>query len=122
MKTVTVRLDRFGQDALMHYMAGAGGSRTLALRSALRYFLDEPDEGRIARRVPHTARQVDTDEGLEIDVDDELYAELEHEARRQEVTPDLLATHAVMYFMAELDSGRAAARLGDAMNRDAEAD
>ena len=105
----------------MKYVAGTTGSRTIALRSALRYLLDEPEGSRIAKSVPHFARQIDTGGGLEIDVDEKLYAELEREARRQEVTPDLLATHAVLYFLAELDSGRVAARLGDATNRDAEA-
>ena len=105
----------------MRYVQGSGGSRALALRTAVRYLLDEPDSDRIARSVPPLAREAPDRGGLEVEIEDDLYAELEEEARRQSVSPDLLATHAVMYFLAELDSGRAAARLGDAIKRDAEA-
>ena len=58
---------------------------------------------------------------IELQLEDGLHAELRRESRRQQVTPDLLAMHALMYYLADLDSGRAAARLGDAINRDAEA-
>ena len=121
MKTVTVRLDRFGQDALMQYLRGTGDSRAAALHTAVSYYLGDPESGRAAKRVPQFARRVESAGGLEIDVDADLYAQLEREARRQQVTPDLLATHAVLYFLADLEAGRVAARLGDAMKRDAEA-
>jgi hypothetical protein len=120
---VTVNLDRFGQDALMQYLRGTGGSRDVALHAAVRYYLGDPESDRVARRVPRLARQVETADGIEFDVQEDLYSELEREARRQEVTPDQLATHALLYFLADLDTGRAAARLGDAIHdRDAEAD
>jgi hypothetical protein len=119
---VTLRLARFGQDALDDYVRGSGGSRGTALRSAVGYYLGDADSGRAAWRVPPLAREADSGEAVEIELDDEVRAELELEAGRQQVTVDVLAAHAVLYFIADLDTGRAAARLGDAINRDAEAD
>jgi hypothetical protein len=118
---VRLRLDRFGQDALEDYVRGTGGSHAGALHAAVRYYLDDEDSGRIAWRVPKLAREAELGCALDIELDDDVRAELELEARHQRVTVDLLAAHAVIYFLTDLDTGRAAARLGDAMNRDAEA-
>jgi hypothetical protein len=118
---VTLRLDRFGQDALDDYVRGTGGSHATALHTAVRYYLDDWESGRPAWRVPRLARNAVFTGALELELPGELHAELERESRRQDVPADLLATHAVMYFLSDLDTGRAAARLGDAIHRDAEA-
>jgi hypothetical protein len=118
---VTLCLDRFGQDALEGYVRGTGGSQAAALHTAVRYYLDDRESGRPAWRVPRLARKAVFTDALEIEIPGDLHAELERESRRQEVPAGLLATHAVMYFLGDLDTGRAAARLGDAMNRDDEA-
>jgi hypothetical protein len=118
---VTLRLDRFGQDALEDYVRGTGGSQAAALHTAVRYYLDDSESGRPAWRVPELARKAVFTDGLEVELNEDLHAELERESRRQDVPADLLATHALMYFLSDLGTGRAAARLGDAMNRDAEA-
>jgi hypothetical protein len=118
---VTLRLDRFGQEALEHYVRGTGGSHAAALHTAVRYYLSDFDSGRPAWWVPQLARSAVFPDALELELDDELHAELERESKRQRVTADVLATHAVLYFLGDLDTGRAAARLGDAMGRDAEA-
>jgi hypothetical protein len=118
---VTLRLERFGQEALEDYVRGTGGSNAVALHAAVRYYLDDSGSGRAAWRVPPLAREEAVAGATEIELDDDLHAQLELEARRQRVTPDLLAAHALLYFLADLDSGRAAARLGAAIKRDAEA-
>jgi hypothetical protein len=118
---VTLRLDRFGQDALEGYVRATAGSQAAALRTAVRYYLADSDSGRAAWPVPRLADEAASGDPFEIELDDAVHAELERESRRQHVTTDLLATHAVLYFLADLDSGRVAARLGDAINRDAEA-
>jgi hypothetical protein len=87
----------------------------------VRYYLGDAGSGRIAWRAPRHYTKKDPDEELELELDDELHGELRRESRRQRVTPDVLAMHALMYYLADLDSGRAAARLGDAIDRDAEA-
>ena len=121
MKRVNVRLDRFGQEALEEHLRGTGGSEADALDVAVRYYLGDAGSGRVAWRVPRKTTRPDPDEQIELELDDELHGELRRESRRQHVSPDLLAMHALMYYLADLDSGRAAARLGDAINRDAEA-
>ena len=121
MKRVIVRLDRFGQEALDEHLRGTGGSEADALDVAVRYYLGDAGSGRVAWRVPRKTTRADPAEEIELELDDELHGELRRESRRQHVSPDLLAMHALMYYLADLDSGRAAARLGDAINRDAEA-
>jgi hypothetical protein len=123
MKSVIVRLDRFGQEALEAHLRGSGGSQADALDVAVRYYLGDADSGRLAWRVPRHYPQWDPRVvlELELELDDDLHGELRRESRRQRVSPDVLAMHALMYYLADLDSGRAAARLGDAINRDAEA-
>ena len=118
---MTLRLERFGQDALDGYVRGIAGSHAAAVQTAVRYYLDDWDSGRPAWRVPRLARNAVFAGALEVDLPGDLHAELERESRRQDVSADVLATHAVMYFLSDLDTGRAAARLGDAIDRDAEA-
>jgi hypothetical protein len=121
MKSVNVRLDRFGQEALEEHLRATGESESDALDVALRYYLGDADSGRVAWKVPRKTTRPDPAEEIELELDDNLHSQLRRESRRQHVSPDLLALHALMYYLADLDSGRAAARLGDAINRDAEA-
>jgi hypothetical protein len=121
MKSVIVRLDRFGQEALEEHLRGTGESESDALDVAVRYYLGDADSGRMAWKVPRKNTRVDPEDEIELELDDDLHGQLRRESRRQHVSPDLLAMHALMYYLADLDSGRAAARLGDAINRDAEA-
>lgn len=121
MKSVHLRLDRFGQEALEEHLRQSGESEADALDVAVRYYLGDAGSGRLGWRAPPDYAKGDTGEELELELDDDLHGQLRGESRRQSVTPDLLATHALMYYLADLDSGRAAARLGDAISRDAEA-
>jgi predicted transcriptional regulator len=119
-ESVSVRLDRFAHDAVDAYARESGGSHADALRTAVRYFLADSGSGRPGWPVPQAARPAASGEPLEVELDDDLYAELELEARRQEVAPEVIAVHAFMYFLADRETGRAAARLGGAVG-DAEA-
>jgi hypothetical protein len=121
MKSVNVRLDRFGQEALEEHLRATGESESDALDVAVRYYLGDADSGRVAWKVPRKTTRPDPAEEIELELEDGLHSRLRRESRRQHVSPDLLAMHALMYYLADLDSGRAAARLGDAINRDAEA-
>jgi hypothetical protein len=121
MKSVNVRLDRFGHEALAEHLRATGESESDALDVAVRYYLGDADSGRMAWKVPRKTTRADPADEIELELDDGLHSQLRRESRRQHVSPDLLAMHALMYYLADLDSGRAAARLGDAMNRDAEA-
>jgi hypothetical protein len=121
MKSVIVRLDRFGQEALEEHLGATGESESAALDLAVRYYLSDANSGRMAWKVPRKLTRADPAGEIELELDDDLHADLRRESRRQHVSPDMLAMHALMYYLADLDSGRAAARLGDAMKRDAEA-
>jgi hypothetical protein len=121
-KSVTLKLDRFGQEALEEYVQGTGGSPVTALRTAVSYYLGDADSGRAAWRVPELAREATFSRSLELELDEDLHQRLELEARRQDASVELLAAHAVIYYLTDLDTGRAAARLGAALDRDAEAD
>jgi hypothetical protein len=121
MKSVIVRLDRFGQEALEEHVRATGESEADALDIAVRYYLGDADSGRMAWKAPPKLMPADPAEEIELELGDDLHEQLRQESRRQHVSPDLLAMHALMYYLADFDSGRATARLGDAMNRDAEA-
>jgi hypothetical protein len=121
MKRVNVRLDRFGQEALEEHLHATGESEGDVLDVAVRYYLGDADTDRLAWKVPRKMTRADPEEEVELELDDGLHGELRREARRQHVSPDMLAMHALMYYLADTDSGKAAARLGDAINRDAEA-
>jgi hypothetical protein len=121
MKSVIVSLDRFGHEALEEYLRGTGESRADALDVAVRYYLTDSDSGRVTWRVPSRPTTAAVAEPLELELADDLHERLMRESRRQQVSVDVLAMHALLYYLADLDSGRVAARLGDAMNRDAEA-
>jgi hypothetical protein len=119
--TVNVRLDCFGLQALEEHLRATGESEADAIDVAVRYYLGDSNSGRVAWQAPRHYGGLDSSDELELELDEDLHGELQRESRRQHVTPDLLAMHALMYYLGDLDSGRAAARLGDAMNRDAEA-
>jgi hypothetical protein len=120
-KTVILRLDRFGQEALEEFLRDTGTSRDLAVRTAVAYYLGDSASGRVAWRVPELARSATFSRQVEIELDGELHRKLGEEARRQDVEPELLAAHALVYYLTDVDTGRVAARLGDAISRDAEA-
>ena len=120
-KSVILRLDRFGQEALEEFLRDTGMSRDVAVRTAVTYYLGDSASGRVAWRVPELARSATFSRELKVELDADLLRKLEEEARRQEVAPELLAAHALVYYLTDVDTGRAAARLGDAISRDAEA-
>jgi HEAT repeat protein len=90
-------------------------SPTKAVRAASLYYLRDRDSRRPAWRVPDLAPPDEGDGALLVELDDETWSALRHEAEAQGVTPELLALHALLYFLADLDSGRVRRRLGDAL-------
>ena len=49
--------------------------------------------------------------GREVEIDEETFAAVVEEARRQGIEPSELAGHACLSFLADLDSGRLAGKL-----------
>jgi hypothetical protein len=111
---VRLQLDDFGREALEAQMRG-GSSPDAVIRAAARYYLADRDSGRIAWRVPRFTHLGDSSVAVtEVELDDETMEALEEEAQRQGIPSARLAEHALLYFVADLDSGRAAPRLANA--------
>jgi hypothetical protein len=116
-RSVRLYLDQFGRDALTHFARRRKDSEGAVLRTAALYYLADGEAERPAWRAPRFVRSAADapGRGLEIDLDDDIWVALHREAGRQGVEPERLAEHAVLYFLADLDSGRIAGRLGAAV-------
>jgi hypothetical protein len=112
---VKLKLDDFGRQAL-EAQVRAGSTRDSVMRTAARYYLADRGCGRLAW-TPPPFRRGDRPAGAitDVDLDADTSEALETEARRHGLAAECLAEHALLYFLADLDSGRAAVRLGDAL-------
>jgi hypothetical protein len=115
-KSMTLRLDSFGQQALSEFAEEHRDSASAVVRTASLYYLADRDSGRPAWRVPRFRRSSVEGDGLEVDLDDDTFAALRREANGQGVEPSRLAEHALLYFLADLDGGRLAQRVGGAVD------
>ena len=79
------------------------------------YYLNDRDSRRPAWLVPRVAADSQPSRDLQVELDDATWGALSEEADRQGVPTDLLAMHALLYFLADIDSGRVAALLEDAL-------
>ena len=112
-RLLTLSLDEFGANAIEEHSAHYSLMPAELGRRAARYYLSELGSGRMALRVPRL------DKGgaggrlmrLAIDLDADSWRELEAEARHQEVPVEALVVHAILYFLADLDSGRVGRRI-----------
>jgi hypothetical protein len=114
--SVRLVLDDFGKEALQAQVRG-GSSHDAVVRTAARYYLAERGSGRVASRPPRFVHAELRRAGAVTDVqlDKATLKALETEARRQGIPLNRLAEHTLLYFLADLDSGRAARRLGAAL-------
>ena len=113
-KSMTLRLDSFGQQVLSEFAEEHRDSASAVVRTASLYYLADRDSGRPAWRVPRFQRDPPRGHGLDVDLDDDTFAALRAEAAGQGVDPSRLAEHALLYYLADLDSGRLAERIGGA--------
>ncbi len=111
-RLVSLALDEFGASALEGHAERFSVSPGELASRAARYYLSDRASGRLALRVPHLegARGKPTLQ-LTVELDDDGWRELEAEATRQGVSAEALFEHAVLYFLADLDSGRAEWRI-----------
>jgi hypothetical protein len=114
-KSMTLRLDSFGQQALSEFAEEQHDSASAVVRTASLYYLADRDSGRAAWRVPRFGRDQPSGGVLDIDLDDATFAALRQEADGQGVDPSRLAEHALLYYLADLDGGRLAERVGGAV-------
>jgi predicted transcriptional regulator len=118
-KALTLHLDDFGKDALDRFAAGRSDSHSATVRTASLYYLADREQDRPAWGVPRFARG-NGSTGLDVVVrlDDDTWQALDDEAHRQGVSAESLARHALLYFLADVDSGRAGERLETAVTED----
>jgi hypothetical protein len=119
-KDLTLYLDEFSRQALERLAGSTGGSPSRAVRVACTYYLSERGSERLAWRVPRFASTAGLDYRVNVEVDDALWLALSKEAAEQGVSTDTLTIHAVLYFLADVDSGRRIGLLESAI-RDADA-
>jgi hypothetical protein len=117
-KDLTLALGEFGQRGLERFARGRTRSADAAVRTAVLYYLSDRDSGRAAWRVPDLGAHESGPQPLNVRLDDATWAALEEEAERQGVTPEALAVHATLYFVADLDSGRLAEALAEALGEE----
>ena len=105
-RNVELRLDDFGQHALDRLVAGLAGSRGNAFQTAARYYFADRGSGRPSWCVPKFRGRASARPRLGVEFDDDTWAELEAEARRQGVRTEELAVHSLLYLLADFESGR----------------
>jgi hypothetical protein len=115
MRGLTLDLDQFARVALERLAERSNGSTGLAVTTASLYYLADRDSDRPAWRVPRFAQTPKAAETLQVEIDDETWRALSEEAKRQSVTAELLAMHALLYYVADMDSGRMGTRLEEAV-------
>ena len=115
-KDVTLNLDDFGRHALQRLAREGNGSITASVRTALLYYLADRDAGRPAS-VPRFTAERQAGHSESVAIDDETWDALSDESERQAVSVERLIEHAVMYFLADVDSGRVAGRLKSRLDR-----
>jgi hypothetical protein len=115
-RVLTLKLDDFGRAALERFARADNGSHPKVVRTASIYYLADRRAHRPAWFVPDHGVDPETNESLSVEVDERTWGALSKEAADQGVTMEALATHALMYFLADVDSGRVAGQLIDALD------
>jgi hypothetical protein len=114
-RDVNLALGEFGQRGLERFARGRNRSADTAVKTAVLYYLADRESGRANWRAPSFAGSSTQTPTLGVTLDDATWEALVDEAERQAVEPEALAVHAVLYFSADLDSGRLAERLAEAL-------
>jgi hypothetical protein len=112
-RLLVLSLEEFGASTLEAEAERYSVSPAELARHAVRYYLSDRDSGRMALKVPRLSRDTSGKPALELelDLDPDTWRELEKEAERQEVSVERLLTHAMIYFLADLDAGRVERRM-----------
>jgi hypothetical protein len=116
-KAVTLNLDHFSLQALERLARSAGGSPSRALATACVYYLSERDSRRPAWRVPQLASTSAGPHRVNVELPDPVWRAMSQEAAEQGVSTEILAVHALLYLLADLDSGELEG-LGSALGDD----
>ena len=115
MKALTFQLDAFGRDALDEFVGQGSNSRSAAVRTASLYYLADREGRRPAWLAPHCSSASGEVSNVTVRLDRETWTALQDEADRQSVSAADLTRHALLYFLADVDSGRIGQRLESAL-------
>jgi hypothetical protein len=109
-RTLTLRLAPFERDALEAYGTSQRAPAERVVVTALMYYLRHRERERMAWRVsPSATTPRESGASLDVDVGEDLWQALGDEAATQGVSSESLATQALLFFLADVDSGRVAA-------------
>jgi hypothetical protein len=114
-RDVNLAVGEFGQRGLERFARGGGRSADAAVTTAVLYYLADRDSERAGWRVPSFTAESGERPTVNVTLDDATWAALAQEAEHQAVAPEALCVHAVLYLVADLDSGRLAEALADAL-------
>lgn len=118
-RTLTLRLAPFEHDALERYGAVQRVPADRAVRTAILYYLREQESNRPTWPLPPgSGDQAATDVRVELQVGEEAWRALVELAAFQAVAPETLARHALLFFLADFDSGRVAEAAARALRGD----
>lgn len=118
-RNLTLRLAPFERDALDAYAGSQGVPADRVIRTAVLYYLQERHAGRPSWRTPALAGEAPGDAAaIEVDFGDEAGGALAEQAAAQGVGPEQLARHALLFFLADVDSGRVARTLESVLRAD----
>jgi hypothetical protein len=118
-RDLVLNMGEFGRQALERFVRDRNRSPSAATRTASLYYLADRDADRPSWPVPRFARRRATDgdsAAMDVRIDDATWDVLVEEAERQGVDVEQLASHAILYFLADLDSGRLAGRLDEVLD------
>lgn len=120
MTTVSVKLGAFATEALARKLRSGGLPAAGDFEGVIQFYLGEKSTQAAGWAYPDFLRErrASDEVELELDVDGPLWGMLEAEARDQEVTVDRLLEHATLYYAAEIDAGRATARILEDLERE----
>lgn len=124
MLPVEVKVRDIAARALSADADSDGDRLSLLLPRAVRFYLDERDDGQPGWRYPSFLAAEDGDgdgtaaDGHEVSLDEELWRELQAEAEAQRVAPEDLLQHAAFYYGAARDEGRLTERIAEGLRRE----
>jgi hypothetical protein len=114
-RIVTLQVQGFATKALERLTRDRGSSADGVFRTAALYYLGDRDESRPSWRAPRFSPAGRGGSEQEVTFDDATWAALEEESDRQRVAAEDLAVHALLYYVADLQSGRLSKRLDDVL-------
>ena len=115
-RCLTLYLDVFGREALARSSRDHGRSPSAVVRIAARAYLAGAGSDRLARRPPPRPPGLGDDElPVHVAFDETLWLALVREAKEQRIDPSRLVEHSTLLYLADVDSGRVAATVRDAV-------